>query len=236
MKSRVEYLCSAEIPNISERIRGRLEKQQVSYKANDCIAEYVSLEELELLQKELEVKFTQLLDTLLIDHTKDPNTRGTPKRLAKMYMKEVFVGRYSTAPQVVGFPNTHNLDEVYTIGPITIRSACSHHFVPIFGEAWVGVYPGEQVIGLSKFNRLVDWICRRPQIQEDMSVQIADELEARCNPKGVAVVVRAQHMCVNWRGVEDISKMTTSVMRGRFRDQPDMKVEFLSLIAAQGFQ
>ena len=118
-------------------------------------------------------------------------------------------------------------------GPITVRSMCSHHLVPIVGRAWVGVVPGpDSVIGLSKFNRLVDWVFARPQIQEEATVQLADIIEQRCKPLGLAVIVKATHMCMTWRGVResDEATMTTSVVRGVLRDKPEARAELFSLI------
>jgi GTP cyclohydrolase I len=118
-------------------------------------------------------------------------------------------------------------------GPIKIRSTCAHHFQPIVGNAWVGIYPGKDVIGLSKFNRLVDWVASRPQIQEEMTVQVADTIEEETRAEGVAVVIKAEHMCLTHRGVkEHESDMTTSVMRGIFQDENarHLKSEFLQLL------
>jgi GTP cyclohydrolase I len=154
-----------------------------------------------------------------------------------MYLREVFKGRYQPRPPVTDFPNAKALDEVYTVGPITVRSACSHHLVPIMGQAWIGVIPSERVIGLSKFNRLTEWVMSRPQIQEEAAIQLADEIEALIQPKALAVVLRAQHLCMTWRGVrESQTSMTTSIMRGIFRDKPEAREEFLSIIKGQGFQ
>jgi GTP cyclohydrolase I len=137
-------------------------------------------------------------------------------------------------PSVTDFPNAKHLDEIYTIGPITVRSGCSHHMVPIMGKAWVGVLPSERVIGISKFIRLVEWIMARPQIQEEATVQVADLIEQLINPKGLAIVVRAQHQCMTWRGVRETdTSMTTSVMRGVFLTNPAARSEFLKLIEGQ---
>lgn len=178
-----------------------------------------------------------LLSSLLIDTTNDHNSKGTAKRMAKMYLKEVFHGRYSAMPKITAFPNAKALDEIYTVGPISIRSACSHHFAPILGEVWIGIIPGDEVIGLSKFARLTDWIFSRPQIQEEATIQLADILEEKIKPKALAVIVKADHLCMKWRGVkEPCSNMITSVMRGKFRENASAKSEFMSLIEGQGFK
>lgn len=216
-----------------EKVTARLRELGVPFLANDNIADHVTAEELDLIQEELEGRAEYFLDGLIIDLQNDHNTRGTAKRIAKMYMKEVFKGRYLKAPIITDFPNAKGLDEMYMTGPITVRSACSHHFAPIVGKCWIGIVPGDRVIGLSKFNRIVEWVASRPQIQEELVIQIADFIEAQIAPKGLAVVVEATHMCMTWRGVREPmeAKMTTSVMRGAFRDKPEARAEFMALYA-----
>lgn len=174
-----------------------------------------------------------LMKELYIDAPNDHNTAGTAMRVAKMYVTEVMKGRYQPEPDITAFPNHLRLDELYTTGPITVRSMCSHHLVPIVGRAWIGIIPGEDtVIGLSKFNRLVDWVFSRPQIQEEATVQLADIIWEKAKPKGLAVVVKATHMCMTWRGVREPqdATMTTSVMRGPMREDAAARAEFFSLI------
>lgn len=215
---------------IAERIRSA----GGSFFANDNIAHHLEPGELEALERELVDTMGSVLRGLVIDTENDHNTQETAKRIAKMYVREVFRGRYQPMPSVTDFPNAKHLDEVYTIGPITVRSGCSHHMVPIMGKAWVGVLPSERVIGISKFIRLVEWIMARPQIQEEATVQVADLIERLINPKGLAIVVRAQHQCMTWRGVRETdTSMTTSVMRGVFLTNPAARSEFLKLIEGQ---
>jgi GTP cyclohydrolase I len=148
-----------------------------------------------------------------------------------MYLKEVFAGRYDAQPKITDFPNAKSLDQVYTLGPITVRSACSHHMVPITGRCWIGILPSDRVIGISKFVRLANWVLARPQIQEEATVQLADIIEELIKPKGLAVVIEATHQCMTWRGVkESETKMNTSVMRGAFRDEAETRAEFFRLI------
>lgn len=217
--------------SISEVIRKRIKECQADFYANDNISEFVTDNELDLLQDEVAEKVSGLLESLVIDTDNDHNTKDTAKRVAKMYIKEVFKGRYVSMPKVTDFPNAKNLDQIYTIGPITVRSACSHHLVPILGKCWIGVLPSDRVIGISKFVRLCEWVMARPQIQEEATVQLADIIEKMIKPLGIAVVVEATHECMTWRGVKenDIS-MTTSVMRGAFREEPKARSEFLKLI------
>jgi GTP cyclohydrolase I len=213
-------------PHFDERYAGR--------KANDNVSDVTptAYDEGKYMKDVIETHFGHILDALGIDRSIDHNTEGTAKRVAKMFVDELFAGRYQPRPRITDFPNAGNLDELYVTGPITVRSMCSHHFVPIHGRAWIGVLPSEKVIGLSKFNRLVQWIAARPQIQEEMTVQIADEIEAAIAPRGVAVIVKATHHCMISRGVKEHSDavMTTSVMRGRMRDNPALRAEFLELI------
>lgn len=179
-----------------------------------------------------------LLDALVIDWKNDPNTKETPKRMAKMYVKEVMRGRYELRPEIKEFPNQNGLDQLYVVGPIRINSMCSHHMVPIVGQAWLGILPSKEgkVLGLSKFARLADWIFRRPQIQEEATIQLADEIEALTEARGIAVAVKAQHLCMSWRGVNDPNAMmTTSVTRGLLREKAAARAEFFEMIKGSGF-
>lgn len=211
----------------------RMATTQLPMRANENVAAFVTKGDLADMRSNVELLMEQVLEELLIDWRNDPNTKGTPKRYAKMLVDEAMRGRFEPPPVCTAFPNTRKLDEMYTTGPITLNSMCSHHLVPITGRAWVGVIPGETVIGLSKFNRLVQWICRRPQIQEEMVVQVADALELRlAQPKGLAVVIEATHMCMTWRGVEESSDavMRTSVVRGKFREDAAARAEFFAAV------
>lgn len=215
----------------AEAIKNRIKSAGASFHANDNIARFIQAGELDLLQFEVEEKIKGVLESLVIDIENDHNTQETAKRVAKMYLKEVFSGRYVEPPKITEFPNAKHLDEIYTLGPITIRSACSHHLVPITGRAWIGILPSDRVIGISKFVRLVHWVMARPQIQEEATVQLADIIENLIAPRGLAIVIEAQHQCMTWRGVkESETVMTSSVMRGVFRDKPEARAEFLRLI------
>lgn len=217
-------------------IRRRLEALGVPFAANDCIGEHLDDEERAAIEAAVADRMADVLDALVIDTKSDHNTRETANRVARMMVREIFAGRYETAPATTDFPNAKELDEVYTVGPIAVRSTCSHHFAPILGSAWVGVIPGSKVIGLSKFSRLVRWVMARPQIQEEAVVQLADEIEKRITPLGLAVVVKAEHSCMTWRGVKEHgTSMTTSVMRGLFRDNAAARGEFMKLIEGQRF-
>ena len=218
---------------VSVKIRERLAQAGRRFNANDNIAEFIQPGELAALLDEVEAKMQGVLDSLVIDTSNDHNTQDTARRIAKMYVSEVFRGRYNATPEVTEFPNAARLNELMIVGPITVRSACSHHFCPVIGKLWVGVMPNEHtnVIGLSKYARLADWVMGRPQIQEEAIVQLADLIMEKTRPDGLAVVMEASHFCMSWRGVREMdSKMVNSVMRGAFLTDATLRREFLSLI------
>jgi len=225
-------MAADSIP-VSERIRARLQKSQRRFHANDNISAFIEAGELDELQKEVASKMLGVLQSLVIDVENDHNTRETARRVAKMYVTEVFRGRYSGAPHITEFPNASHLNELMIVGPVTVRSACSHHLCPIMGRLWIGVMPNEDsdLIGLSKYSRVADWIMSRPQIQEEAIIQLADLLVTMVKPDGLAVVMEADHFCMQWRGVKDnASKMINSVMKGSFLQDGHLRREFLSLI------
>jgi len=218
---------------VARRIRERIQKAHGRFHANDNISAFIEDGELEALRVEVASKIHEVLQALVIDTESDHNTQDTARRVAKMYLMEVFAGRYLPQPPVTEFPNVRRLNELMIVGPVTVRSACSHHLCPIIGRIWVGVMPNEHsaLIGLSKYARLVEWVMTRPQIQEEAILQLADLLQDKMQPDGLAVVMKADHYCMQWRGVKDMdSKMTNSVMRGSFLKNPDLRREFLSLL------
>ncbi|MCY7305810.1 MAG: GTP cyclohydrolase I [Rhodoferax sp.] len=222
---------------VSVRIRERLRAARKRFNANDNIADFMEPGEMEKLLDEVEEKMKGVLSSLVIDTEHDHNTDQTARRVAKMYVNEVFRGRYVSAPAITEFPNAEHLNELMIVGPITVRSACSHHFCPVIGKIWIGVLPNEHtnVIGLSKYARLAEWIMGRPQIQEEAVVQLADLIQHKTQPDGLAIVMQASHYCMAWRGVKDMdSKMINSVMRGVFLKDASLRREFLSLIPGKG--
>lgn len=219
--------------SVSARIRQRLQDANARFHANDNIAAFIHPGELDELLEEVGERMQFVLESLVIDTSNDHNTRETARRVAKMYLQEVFGGRYAAAPSTTEFPNAVRLNELMIIGPIKIRSACSHHLCPIIGRVWVGVLPNQHsnLIGLSKYARLASWIMSRPQIQEEAVVQLAEVLQEKLKPDGLAVVMEADHFCMHWRGVkDDDSLMTNSVMRGVFLKEAALRAEFFSLI------
>ncbi len=218
----------------SERIRYRLIGADCRYHANDNIAAHVRDGELEELKAEVQARMQAVLQALVIDTESDHNTGDTAMRVARMFIDEVFRGRYAKPPMVTEFPNASHLNELMIVGPVRVRSACSHHLCPILGKIWIGVMPNEHsnLIGLSKYSRICDWIMSRPQIQEEAVIMLADELQERVKPDGLAIVMEADHFCMHWRGVKDDgTAMTNSVMRGAFLRDGNLRREFLTLLS-----
>ncbi|WP_372528402.1 GTP cyclohydrolase I [Piscinibacter sp.] len=217
----------------SDRIRYRLVAADCRYHANDNISPFIKDGELDELKAEVQARMQEVLRALVIDTESDHNTQDTARRVAKMFVTEVFRGRYVPAPTVTEFPNVERLNELMIVGPITVRSACSHHLCPILGQLWIGLLPNEHsnLIGLSKYARICEWIMTRPQIQEEAVTRLANVLEDRVKPDGLALVMEADHLCMQWRGVKDNdSRMMNSVMRGSFLKDPNLRREFLSLL------
>ena len=222
---------------VSARIRGRIQRSGRRFHANDNISAFLEPGDMEALLLEVTARMRGVLESLVIDTESDHNTQDTARRVAKMYLKEVFSGRYLPPPAVTEFPNVSRLNQLMIVGPITVRSACSHHLCPIMGRLWIGIMPNEHsnLIGLSKYTRLVDWVMSRPQIQEEAISQVADLLMSKVTPDGLAVVMEADHHCMHWRGVKDsATKMTNSVMRGSFLKDSALRREFLSLVNQKG--
>jgi len=218
----------------SERIRYRLIGADCRYHANDNISAHIREGELEELKSEVAKQMQGVLKSLVIDTESDHNTNETAQRVAKMFVEEVFRGRYVPMPSVTEFPNFSRLNELMIVGPIKVRSACSHHLCPIIGRVWIGIMPNEfsNLIGLSKYARICDWVMSRPQIQEEAVTMLAEELQNRVKPDGLAIVMEADHFCMHWRGVkDDESVMTNSVMRGAFLRDANLRREFLALMA-----
>ena len=238
MKNQKEPVSSRSHDNadgtpVSVKIRERLLAARKRFHANDNIADFLQPGELEALLDEVTGKMQGVLDSMVIDTCNDHNTEDTARRVAKMYVQEVFSGRYVQPPEITEFPNAEALNELMIVGPITVRSACSHHLCPIIGKLWIGVLPDKQtnVIGLSKYARLAEWVMGRPQIQEEAVVQLADLIQEKTRPDGLALVMQATHYCMAWRGVKDMnSRMINSIMRGAFLRNSDLRKEFLSLI------
>lgn len=217
---------------ISKVITKRIKSAGKSYNANDNISEFISEEEKQLLIQEATKKFEDILDTLIIDRANDPNSRDTGKRMAKMYINELFEGRYTQSPDVTAFPNEDPVTRYngLLIARADIKSMCSHHHQPVTGVCYIGLLPSTRVIGLSKYARLAQWYARRGTLQEELTKQIADAIMKHTGSKDVGVIIRATHGCCENRGVMSTDSTTwTSILEGQFFN-PSVKSEFLSLV------
>ena len=232
MSDEPQSKTSASGKSVSSRVRERLKHARKRFHANDNISGFLEPGEFDGLLLEVEAKFKDVLESMVIDIESDHNTQDTARRVAKMYLTEVFRGRYVEPPPVTEFPNAESLNELMIVGPITVRSACSHHFCPIMGRLWIGLMPNERsnLIGLSKYARLAEWIMSRPQIQEEAISQMAEVLMNKVRPDGLAIVMEADHFCMQWRGVKDNAVMVNSAMRGSFLKDHTLRSEFLSLL------
>lgn len=218
----------------SDRLRNALVKAGKRFWAGDNISDYVDSIDLDELVAEATIAFEGVLDALLIDRRTDPNSKGTARRLAKMYFYEIMAGRYEERPDATAFPNSD--DSRYT-GMLVVRSElksiCSHHHQPVTGTAYIGIIPGEKVIGLSKYTRIAQWCARRGTLQEELCTDIAREIIKATASDDVAVYIQATHGCCENRGIMAHSSLTqTTVLKGEFNNG-DVKKEFFDNIALQ---
>ena len=221
--------------NLSQVIRKRLKDADKRYWAGDNISEFITNKEKDLLVDELTGKFEGVLESLIIDTTTDPNSQGTARRLAKMYVYEVMAGRYEESPNATAFPN--DTDGAYD-GMLVVRSElksmCSHHHQPVSGVAYIGIIAGPKLIGLSKYTRIAQWCARRGTLQEELCMDIAREIEFATGSKDVAVYIQATHGCCENRGIMAHSSLTqTTVLRGAFKADQSVKKEFFDNIKLQ---
>jgi GTP cyclohydrolase I len=221
-------------PTISDIIRERLIAADVRYNSNDNISDFIHEGELDLLIDEVSGRFAGVLDSLLIDQKNDPNANGTARRLAKMYIRELFEGRFFPVPDATAFPNTG--PDAYK-GMLVVRSelksVCSHHWQPVTGVAYIGVIPGEKVIGLSKYTRIAQHCARRGTLQEELCNDIVKEIQKATGTSDVAVYIAAEHGCCTNRGIMAHNSTTqTTVLKGEFVNA-DVKKEFFDNIALQ---
>ena len=220
---------------LSQVIRDRLKKDNKRFWAGDNISEYISDVEKDTLIKEATAAFEQVLDTLLIDRENDPNSKGTAKRLAKMYYNEIMAGRYDQAPDATAFPNdSEDRYEGMLVVRSELRSMCSHHHQPVSGVAYIGIIAAEKLIGLSKYTRIAQWCARRGTLQEELANDIAREISKATDSKNVAVYIQAVHGCCENRGIMAHSSLTqTTVLKGSFQTDPGTKKEFFDNIKLQ---
>jgi|TARA_B110000858_G_C17678291_1_gene415319 GTP cyclohydrolase I len=220
---------------VSEVVRERLRNKGVRFFANDNISEHISEFELTEIQNELAYKFQDVLETLIIDTDNDPNSEGTAKRLAKMYINELMQGRYFKAPAATAFPNTaEDKYEGMLVVRSELKSVCSHHHQPVTGVAYIGIIAADKLIGLSKYTRIAQWCARRGTLQEELCNDIAKEIMDATNAKDVGVYIQATHGCCENRGIMAHSSLTqTSVLKGAFKTDPSTKKEFFDNIKLQ---
>lgn len=221
---------------LSKKIKSLIAKfreQEIPFHANDNISKHLTSSDIKHIEQQVERHFDLVLRSLLIDVDTDHNCKDTAKRYAKMLVRETMSGRYTEPPSVTSFPNAKNLDELIVVGPLKVESMCSHHLQNIRGWCYIGVLPTSEshVPGLSKYSRRLQYFCKRPQIQEELTCQIADDIADMVKDNdGIGVIIIAEHQCMSCRGVQEPNAYTTtSVMRGSMRDS-SLKGEFLKVV------
>jgi GTP cyclohydrolase I len=221
--------------NKSEEIKNRLEAAGMPYWASNNISSVLKEGDAEELIEELTAKFEGVLDSLVIDRVNDPNSQDTGRRLAKMYIKELMAGRYTTMPKATAFPN--NTENAYK-GMLVVRSellsVCSHHHQPVQGVAYIGILAADKLIGLSKYTRIAQWCARRGTLQEELAMDIAKEIASATGSEDIAVYIQATHGCCENRGIMAHSSLTqTTVLKGAFETDPSTKQEFFDNVKLQ---
>jgi GTP cyclohydrolase I len=216
-------------------IRTKMKRDNKRFWAGDNISEYVSEADKEILINEAAEAFETVLDALLIDQETDPNSKGTARRLAKMYFNEIMAGRYEQAPDATAFPNdSTDRYEGMLVVRSELRSMCSHHHQPVSGVAYIGIIAANKLIGLSKYTRIAQWCARRGTLQEELCNDIAREISKATDSENVAVYVQAVHGCCENRGIMAHSSLTqTTVLKGYFKEDPGTKKEFFDNIKLQ---
>ena len=224
-----------EESTLADAIRFKMKRDKKRFWANDNISDYLSDEDKETLIAEATVAFEQVLQTLLIDTETDPSSRGTAKRLAKMYINEVMSGRYDPAPDATAFPNdSEDRYEGMLVVRSELRSMCSHHHQPVSGVAYIGIIAAQKLIGLSKYTRIAQWCARRGTLQEELCNDIAREIMRATDSENVGVYLEMTHGCVENRGVMAHNSLTqTTVLKGAFLKDPGTKKEFFDNIQLQ---
>jgi len=219
----------------AEQLKARLEDLGIRHWAGDNISEVLQNGDKEALIEDATVAFESVLDALLIDRHTDPNSKGTAKRLAKMYFNEIMAGRYDPMPSATAFPN--DSDDRYE-GMLVVRSElksmCSHHHQPVAGIAYIGIIAADKLIGLSKYTRIAQWCARRGTLQEELANDIAREIASATSAEHLGVYIQATHGCCENRGIMAHSSLTqTTVLRGAFKDDAGTKKEFFDNIKLQ---
>ena len=221
--------------SISDTIRKRIEDAGGRYWAGDNISKYIQPEEYDFLISELSARFDDVLNSLIIDIKNDPNSMGTGRRMAKMYVNEIMSGRYEPAPDATAFPNDgNNRYEGMLVVRSELKSMCSHHHQTVTGVAYIGIIAAKKLIGLSKYTRIAQWCARRGTLQEELCNDIAREIQKATDSADVAVYIQATHGCCENRGIMAHSSLTqTTVLRGAFSNDPATKNEFFENVKLQ---
>ena len=224
------------IDPIYQIITARIKAAGDRYWAGDNISEHIhdEYERLDLIN-EIAVAFEDVLDTLIIDRFNDPNSKGTPRRLAKMYVNEIMQGRYDPIPSATAFPNdTDDRYEGMLVVRSELKSMCSHHHQPVSGVAYIGIIAADKLIGLSKYTRIAQWCARRGTLQEELANDITKEIQKATDAEHLGVYIQATHGCCENRGIMATSSLTqTTVLRGAFKDDSGTKKEFFDNIKLQ---
>lgn len=220
---------------LSAVLRAKMKREGKRFWAGDNISDYLHESDKEHLINEATTAFEGVLDTLLIDRENDPNSKGTARRLAKMYFNELMAGRYDSAPDATAFPNdSEDRYEGMLVVRSELRSMCSHHHQPVAGVAYIGIIAAQKLIGLSKYTRIAQWCARRGTLQEELCNDIAREIEKATGSENVAVYIQAEHGCCTNRGIMAHSSLTqTTVLKGAFKNDPATKKEFFDNIKLQ---
>ena len=219
----------------SEEIKGRLTQAKQRYWAGDNISAVLKDGDKEELINEATTAFEIVLDTLIIDRYNDPNSKGTAKRLAKMYYNEIMSGRYDPIPSATPFPNdsTERYEGMLVVRS-ELKSMCSHHHQPVQGVAYIGIIAADKLIGLSKYTRIAQWCARRGTLQEELANDIAREIQLATDAESLGVYIQATHGCCENRGIMATSSLTqTTVLKGSFKDDAGTKKEFFDNIKLQ---
>jgi GTP cyclohydrolase I len=225
-----------ETTYLANTLRFKMQRDGKRFWAGDNISEYIDPEvDLPMLIDEVTEAFETVLDRLLIDRENDPNSKGTARRLAKMYYNEIMSGRYETAPDATAFPNdSADRYEGMLVVRSELRSMCSHHHQPVTGVAYIGIIAAQKLIGLSKYTRIAQWCARRGTLQEELCNDIAREISKATDSENVAVYLRMTHGCCENRGImAHDSSTTTTVLKGTFKDDPGTKKEFFDSLSLQ---
>ena len=220
---------------LADAIRFKMKRDNKRFWAGDNISEYVDETTKAQLINEATLAFERVLDTLLIDRENDPNSKGTARRLAKMYFNEIMAGRYEELPDATAFPNdTSGAYEGMLVVRSELKSMCSHHHQPVTGVAYIGIIAGAKLIGLSKYTRIAQWCARRGTLQEELCMDIAREIRTATGSQDVAVYIQATHGCCENRGIMAHSSLTqTTVLHGAFKSDQSVKKEFFDNIKLQ---